>query len=160
MLEPSVPALNPFSHDRRKTFQPRDLWEALIKFAILLFILDVGVRRIQIDRDEWERLLRRVAFWQKARPATADDSLTALLARRDQVRSTKTAAAEPKPELFRPEKIVTEVSPAGQPGSPSPGVAPPEPEPKTTETTEPPSSTTSRLLEAKRRAQQRKGGKP
>ena len=161
ILEPSVPALNPFSHDRRKTFQPRDLWESLIKLAILLFILDVGVRRIQIDREEWERLLRRVLFWRRiAKTAGADQSLGALLARRDLVRSTKTAAAQPKPELFRPEKPV-EVAESGSQGA-KPTPAPPA-LPGKGETAESSKgaaeSTTSRLLEAKRRAQKRKDGR-
>jgi uncharacterized membrane protein len=161
ILEPSVPALSPFSHDRRKTFQPRDLWESLIKLAIILFILDVGVRRIQIDRDEWERLLRRLLFWRGVpKTAGADQSLTALLARRDQVRSTKTAPAEPKPELFRPEKPFEEVAPtiriAGTEEAPPAAPAVSEPD-KPGE--EPSTSTASRLLEAKRRAQKRRGGR-
>jgi uncharacterized membrane protein len=158
LLDRNVPALNPFSHDRRKTFQPRDLWEPLIRFAILFFLVDVGVRRIQIDRDEWSRWWSRVAFW-KLRPVKtpAEESLTALLARRDQVRSTKTAAAEVKPELFRPQKTVNMPL---QPDEPVPSAAaeespaPAAPTPKETAA----ESTTSRLLEAKRRAQKRKGG--
>jgi uncharacterized membrane protein len=159
LFDRNVPALNPFSHDRRKTFQPRDLWEPLIRLAILFFLVDVGVRRIQIDRDEWSRWWSRVAFW-KLRPVKtpAEESLTALLARRDQVRSTKTAAAEVKPELFRPQKTVNMPL---QPDEPVPSAAaeespaPAAPTPKETAA----ESTTSRLLEAKRRAQKRKGGR-
>src|SRR3989442_15589932 len=101
---------NPFLHDRKMTFQPRDFWEWLLQFAILLFTLDVGVRRIQIDRDEWLRatqnLRRWLFFWRgKPRPVEADESLAALLARRGQGRSTQTAPrAEPSPDLFRPQK--------------------------------------------------------
>lgn len=159
MLEPTVPSLNPFSHDRRKTYQPRDLWETLLKLAIVLFTLDVAVRRIQIDRQEWERLRRRLFFWEQApRSTAAEVSLSALLARRDQVRSTKTAAAEPRPELFRPQTPVTEVPPVIQgTGGSGPVVTPPAPPPAQPE--EEPTSTTSRLLEAKRRAQQRKDRK-
>ncbi|MEI6784189.1 MAG: VWA domain-containing protein, partial [Verrucomicrobiota bacterium] len=109
LLDPMLPAVNPFSHDRLKTFQPRDLWESLLKFAIILFTLDVGVRRIQIGRDEWLRamqaLRRWLFFWRGApRPPEAEESLAALLTRRQQVRSQQTApAAEPRPDLFRPE---------------------------------------------------------
>src|SRR5262249_27340448 len=53
VLDLAAPASNPFLHERSKTFQPRDLWETLLKFAIILFTVDVGVRRIQIGRDEW-----------------------------------------------------------------------------------------------------------
>src|SRR6267378_4502004 len=110
ILDPAVPSVNPFLHDRKKTYQPHDLWEWLLKFAVILFTLDVGVRRIQIDRDEWLRatqtLRRWLFFWERApRAPEAEESLAALLARRDQVRSKQTApAVEPKPELFRPEK--------------------------------------------------------
>jgi uncharacterized membrane protein len=162
MLDPAVPSLNPFSHDRSKTFQPRDLWEWLVKVAIVLFTIDVGVRRIQIDREELRRaalaLRRRLFFWQPPpRPAEAEESLAALLARREQVRSRQTApAVEPRPELFRPTTPVTQPLP-GMDASAEPGPAPektaarpdqPAPEPQTT--------TTSRLLEAKRRAQKRR----
>jgi uncharacterized membrane protein len=158
LLDPGVPALNPFTHDRRKTYQPRDLWETLIKLAIILFTLDVGIRRVQIDREEWERLRARLLFWRApAKPGQADESLTALLARREQVRSTKTAAAEPRPDLFRPQKPVEPVSPGPSPPSaqePAPAASSPAEE----SPSEAPASTTSRLLEAKRRAQKRKGG--
>ena len=152
LLEPTVLDLNPFSHDRRKTYQPRDLWETLIKLAILLFVLDVAVRRIQLDREELERLAKRLAFWRAAPQTTAaEESLSALLVRRDQVRSTKTAA-EARPDLFRPEKPVAEVAPtAPAPASALTPTAESAPPPAET-----PVSTTSRLLEAKRRAQKRK----
>src|SRR5438552_6651706 len=112
VLEPDAPADNPFLHDRVKTFQPRDLWEWLLQLAIVLFPLDVGVRRIQIDRAEWLRatqlLRRRLFFWRGApRPVESDESLAALLARRDQVRAKQTApAVEPRPDLFQPERPV------------------------------------------------------
>ena len=157
-----LPAVNPFSHDRLKTFQPRDLWESLLKFAIILFTLDVGVRRIQIGRDEWLRamqaLRRWLFFWRGApRPPEAEESLAALLTRRQQVRSQQTApAAEPRPDLFRPERpaemsLPGEEAPAD---TPAPAAPPPAASPKPPE--EPPASTASRLLEAKRRAQKRK----
>ena len=161
MLDLSIPATNPFLHGRQKTFQPRDLWESLLKFAIILFTVDVGVRRIQIGRDEWHRAARTVRrwifFWQGVpRAPESDVSLAALLARREQVRSKQTApAVEPRPDLFRPEKEATiplpgaaESAGAEQPAEPIP-TEPAKP-------SEPPASTTSRLLEAKRRAQKRK----
>ena len=161
LLDPSMPSLNPFLHDRTKTFQPRDLWETLLKLAILLFTLDVGVRRIQIDREEWLRatqtLRRWIFFWHTPpRPAQAEESLAALLARREEVRSKQTAPAlEPAPELFRPQRIVEPSLPgesvtqkSSEPESePAPAAPPEQPAP---------ASTTSRLLEAKKRAQKRR----
>jgi len=156
MLDALSPADNPFLHDRRKTFQPRDLWEWLLKFAVILFTIDVGVRRIQIDREEWlkatENLRRLLFFWRgKPRPVEADESLAALLARRDQVRSTQTAPAlQPAPDLFRPQR----------PAMPLEEEAVVVLKPDSALVEEPrkqegPVSTTSRLLDAKRRAQKK-----
>ncbi len=148
---------NPFTHDRQKTFQPLDLRDWLLKFAILLFPFDVAVRRIQLDQAEWLRAtnkLRRWIFFWKGTPRTkeADESLSALLARRGQVRSQRTAPA-PNPALFEPEKPVQTQTPS-PPTAPVPGSTPtPVPGEK------PPGqgqvSTTGRLLDAKRRAKKR-----
>ena len=160
ILDPANRLDNPFLHDRQKTFQPRDLWEWLLKLAILLFPLDVGIRRVQLDREEWfkatQNLRRWLFFWREARrPAESDESLSALLARRDQVRSTHTAlATAPNPDLFRPDKPVTilpqEASPFLRAEHPSAVDAPPEPPKPASDV-----STTSKLLEAKRRAQKK-----
>src|SRR5580765_6700417 len=102
MVDPQEPSDNPFLHDRKKTFQPRDIWEWLLEFAVILFTLDVGVRRIQIDREAWLKGMehfRRLLFWrgQPGKPG-ADESLAALLARRGQVRSGPTApGTQPSP---------------------------------------------------------------
>ncbi len=165
VLDPTNFELTPFSHGRHKTFQPRALWEWLVRFAILLFILDVAVRRIQLDPDEMRRIWRKVRtalfFWQGVpRAPEAEESLAALLARRDAVRSKQTAPAiEPSPDLFRPEKAPT----LPLPGTESESAAAPAPaaepalQPAQPAAQEPaPASTTARLLEAKRRAQQRR----
>ncbi len=161
VLDPTVPVLNPFSHDRQKTFQPRDLWEWLLKLAILLFTLDVAARRIQIDREEWQRatqtLRRWLFFWQGVpRTPEAEESLAALLARREAVRSRQTAPAlEPNPELFRPRTTPTVPLPEAALATAQPQAKEPPPAEPATAAAEAPASTTSRLLEAKRRAQRR-----
>lgn len=157
LLDIKTLGLNPFEINRQKTFQPRDLWEWLLRIAILLFPLDVGLRRIQIDRAEWAKatatLQKALFFWLgKPRTPQAEESLGALLARRDQVRSQTTRPiVEPNPDLFRPindPKIEAEVM-TGKP----PSAAPPDAKPK--DKAAPPAETTSRLLEAKRRAQRK-----
>jgi hypothetical protein len=136
------------------------LWEWLLKLAICLFPLDVGVRRIQIDRDEWLKatasLRRALFFWRgKPRPVEADESLGALLARRDEVRSTTTmAGSSPAPDLFQPARPVDVTAPAAPLSRREADVvveSASEPEKKSDR----PVGTTSRLLEAKRRAQKR-----
>jgi hypothetical protein len=163
VLDPSQPEMNPFLHDRVKTYQPRDLWEWLLKMAIIMFTVDVAVRRIQIDREEWlkatQTLRRWIFFWNvPARPAEAEISLAALLARRETIRSKQTVSPlEPKPDLFRPKMEATMPLP-GQEGQPAPAqsAATPAVSELPTEESAPAPSTTSRLLDAKRRAQKRK----
>jgi len=154
--------VNPFRHDRRKTFQPVDLFEWLLKLAIVLFPLDVGVRRIHVDREEWQKAMRAVRrrffFWEgRPRPVEAEESLAALLARRDSVRARQTGpASEADPALFRPKQpaqpsatatAAPSVQVAKGAASTPPAEAPP-PLPAGADKT-------SRLLAAKRRAQKR-----
>ncbi len=155
ILDIQNPAFNPFEFNRQKTFQPHELWEWLLRLAILLFPIDVGIRRIQLDRAEWEKFLSvirsRIFFWRgRQRPVEAEESLDALLARRAEVRAkTSTAPAEANPDLFRPANPPKMAEDSfSTPAAPDP--TPPAKEQKT-ET----GQTTSRLLEAKRRAQKR-----
>jgi uncharacterized membrane protein len=161
VLDATSPSDNPFLHDRQKTFQPRDLWEWLLKFAVLLFPFDVAVRRIQLEREEVQRAFRKLRSWLlfwsgTPREPEAEESLAALLARRDQVRSNQTAPAEANPDLFRPQKPVTLPTqndfPSGEPAA----VSSVEEPVSVSEDKQEPASTTSRLLDAKRRAQRRK----
>lgn len=166
VLDPNDLKASPFTHNRVKTHQPLDLWEALLKWAVILFVLDVGVRRVQLDRAEWLKATatfqRWLFFWRRgARKPEAEESLASLLSKRGEVRSTRTAAGETRPELFQPQQparpmdLTTGQPMTDAPSQPSPASAPeakPEAEPP------PPEATTSRLLEAKKRAQKRRGG--
>jgi hypothetical protein len=127
-----------------------------LKFAIALFLADVAIRRIQIDRAEWlkatENLRRLIFFWKGVpRPVEADESLGALLARRDEVRHRTAPKVEPNPDLFRPVTQVSQVtSTAQKPAASAPAASATEESKKPDQ----PQATSSaaRLLEAKRRA--------
>ena len=155
-------ASNPFAHDRLETFQPKDLWEWLLKFAILLFPIDVGLRRVQLDPLEMQRAYRwvlgRLLFWKAVDVGgkSSDESLSALLNRRDAVRakqdrdsaSSKHFSVEPSPAAsakkadspisHQPKVVVSEQT------SPKP----------TSEAA--PESTASRLLAAKKNARRKR----
>ncbi|HEY1171232.1 MAG TPA: VWA domain-containing protein [Verrucomicrobiae bacterium] len=164
VINPQLNSDNPFVHDRVKTFQPVDLWEWLLKAAILLFPFDVGLRRIHLDKEEWMKatatLRRWIFFWkpQGHRPQEADESLAALLNRRDQVRATQ-KPAEPvvvNPGMFQPKEPVIIRAPKKEPktvveGEGASEVGTGAKTDKVDDTT-----TTSRLLEAKKRAQKRR----
>jgi Ca-activated chloride channel homolog len=164
LLDPGKPDNNPFTHDRIRTARPLDLWEWLVKLAVILFVLDVGVRRIDLDRTEWLRLTAKVRqwvlFWKGSpRPTEADESLATLLAKRGEVRSTRTAAGgDARPELFQPLQPAAPIElRAADPGGTAVLAARPPTAPEKSPATEQPTGTTSRLLEAKRRAQKRRG---
>ncbi|HVV73131.1 MAG TPA: VWA domain-containing protein, partial [Verrucomicrobiae bacterium] len=82
VLDPSRPGSNPFYDDRRKTYRPRELWEFLIKFAVVLFVFDVGLRRISLDPEDVRRAGRAVLgvalFWRKTSPRSPAASAPAL----------------------------------------------------------------------------------
>lgn len=162
VLDPQNPADSPFKHDRRKTYQPRDAWEWLLKFALLLFIADIGIRRVQIERDEWLKatatLRHALFFWKPpSKPQQPEESLAALLARRATVRQTTTAAGETRAELFQPAAPGDTPLPAAFGGLPETPPAIETPAAPSAATPPPaPTSSASRLLDAKRRAQGRR----
>lgn len=165
IIDPLLKSDNPFVHDRIKTFQPVDLWEWLLKFAILLFPLDVAIRRIYIDKEEWMKAVaavrRRLIFWRPhgERPKEADESLAALLTRRDQVRASQKPAEQVvvSPTMFQPKEPAQIHRPKPSPkpvmvtaqGEEPAAASTPAPTEETT-------TTTSRLLDAKKRAQKRR----
>lgn len=164
VLDPMKVMENPFTHDRIRTRRPLDWWEWLVRLAIILFVLDVGVRRIDLEREQVAKALaavkRLMFFWQpKQRPVEADESLNTLLARREQVRSTRTSAgsAEARQDLFKPQETAkaADFPMADQNDTPTTAETAPPTEPKPP--VEEPPTTTNRLLEAKRRAQKRRG---
>lgn len=153
MLDPTGPASNPFYHEREKTFQSQELWEWLVRFVVLAFVLDVGLRRVQLEAEDLQRWLAKLMawlpFWAKAKPVSETaPSLATLLSRRNELREQQAAL---------PVREVSTASPSIAPAIHLP-LQPPaiESETPAAESSAPEAGTTSRLLEAKRRAQQRK----
>ena len=165
LLAAAIPAAqNPFLHDRRDTFQPRDWWEWLIRLAVLLFVFDVALRRIYLERDQmakaWAYVKRTVLFWKGVpRPVEADVSLAALLNRRDDVRAKRAAAApESRPELFQPVAPVV-LPDKERPGEPAaPALLNPQSAIANPQSPAPPLTSADRLLEAKRKARKKLDG--
>ncbi len=157
VLNPSVPTDNPYLHNRVRTFQPLDLWWWLLMVAVALFPLDVGLRRVQLEREEisraWSILLRHVGLRRSPREVASKESMATLLARKQQVQSTHARpAAEAPPDLFQPVQEA-ELPPSAAPGStPQPSAPEAEPGKQAAPAPEGPGSTAGRLLDAKRRA--------
>ena len=162
LLERDFSTDNPFERDRKKTFQPLDLWEWMLKFAVLLFPIDVGVRRIQIDSEEWRRwmagLKRTLTFWRRPKhKATREESLASLLAKRDETRQgfdrvQSSEPSAPDPALFQTQHPAGNDTPKPRATAASVAESPtPDAEPEPDD-----DSTTSRLLAAKRKALRKK----
>ncbi len=168
VLDPLNPLDNPYLRDRVKTFQPRDLWWFLLAVAVLLFPLDVGLRRVQLEPEElrrlWAGVLARLGIGRRRAAPHGAEGLATLLARKEQVRERRTgrgsgtgapitpsSAAPPAPELFRP---LREATPGEPPGAPEAKPPPPDAGATANPGDDAPSGT-SRLLEAKRRARKK-----
>lgn len=153
VLDPSGPASNPFFHERVKTFQSQELWEWLVRFVVLAFVLDVGLRRVQLEAEDLQRWLAKLTAWlpflARAKPvAETAPSLATLISRRNELREQQ-ATLPAREVAMPPSSIASEIQMPFQ----SQQVV--ESEPPANESPAPEAGTTSRLLEAKRRAQRR-----
>jgi hypothetical protein len=128
----------------RQSSQPIADW--LLILLACLIPLDIGLRRVQLD---WQVIKGWFTFGRVTR---GDEVMTKLLTVKKQVAATM--RGEEKPVRFAPRPPRT-ASPAPRAGATLKAAKPAEPRPAA----DAPATTTSRLLEAKRRAAERtKGG--
>ena len=154
---------DPFHLNRKRTFQAHDLWEWLLKVCVILFTLDVALRRIQIDPSEWHKasawLGRWLLFWRPAPISSqSEPSLGALLSRRDQARArhaSNDTVPVVDPQLFAPAHPIVTAAAAPDTSKTASGQVAPSVTPQPPLPPSEPVSTTDRLLEAKRKARKR-----
>lgn len=158
LINPENEQDDPFERNRQKTLQAHALWPLLLKIAILLFPLDVGMRRIQLESGwvarAWLWLLgkRSVAGPDHA-SSSGKERMETLLRRRRQTRETPQGLGDRgahegihAPQRPSEESAVTQ---------PSPDLSQKESKPRMTDQPTSKTSTASRLLAAKRRQQGR-----
>jgi hypothetical protein len=154
---------NPFLLNRKKTYQPLDLWESCLKLAILLFVLDVAIRRILLDHDTihlawaWSTSWVPAAFMRKQASAISDPAMEALRQRRDEIRArsrARSAAASPVDAWSTPPASAGENRPASSAESTPFQSQTPAPEPPSSDAPPAvqPADLSSRLLAARRNA--------
>jgi uncharacterized membrane protein/Mg-chelatase subunit ChlD len=163
-----VAPTDPWIHDLRTTSQSTDLWPLLLVLALLLWPLDIALRRVSIGRRDfaaagaWVRDLPRRRRATAARTATGESLLAARgRATSTEARAALRRAAEPAPAVAPQPSPILAPTPARRvvqpPKPPTPPAQPPAqlpspaPEPAPAE----PADTLSRLREAKRRARDR-----
>jgi Ca-activated chloride channel family protein len=164
---------DPWIHDLRTTSRSTDLWPLLLVLALLLWPLDIALRRVSIGRRDfaaagaWVRDLPRRRRATAARTATGES----LLAARSRATSVEARAAirkavEPEPAVGAPS---TRLAPGrARPADQSPALPAPQPAPPASvEPAQAPAQaapaqaaaestdTLSRLRDAKRRARER-----
>jgi hypothetical protein len=165
---------DPFEHDRQVTEVPKDLLEGLLIWALILFLADVGVRRVMIERSQLQAAWAWVLKWVPRRQAAErDESMSVLLERKAALRrqtarqprqepageqaQKKTAAKAPPKRKPRAKKPVPDdAGKIEKPGVSKPDAAEkekPEPEAGAGDS----SSFTQQLLEAKKRAREKRG---
>jgi len=162
--------LEPWRHDLRLTSSFTELWPWLLLLALLLWPLDIALRRVSLGRRELADGRAWLGRAWRRRAATAARSATAagMLAARDRAAGAGARAALMRPPEDAPATIATAdataatagnpVLPAARPDEPGPPPVP-GPESKTEIEVAPPanrapgdSDTMARLREAKRRA--------
>jgi Ca-activated chloride channel family protein len=168
-----VAPTDPWLHDLRTTSRSTDLWPLLLVLALLLWPLDIALRRVSVGRRElaaargWVRDLPRRRRATAARTA-AGESLLAARARatssdtRAALRrpaeptataATATTATAPQPTPV-PARSTAPARPAPAPAQ-LPAATAPSPAPAPTLAPEATGDTLSRLRDAKRRARER-----
>ncbi len=181
VLEPQADSEAVFAHNLAPTISRTPIWDTLLKLAVFVFLLDVAFRRIAIDpikvlaatRAYIGSLAGRFGAGRRVEATLAD-----LKTVRDKVRAQKTAEgrtsglddvgdaikAAPAPTIVGPAASTKFEADAklDQPaadlaetlGGPQAGPVPPKAAPQKKEAPQEP--TTSRLLKAKKRAQQQR----
>lgn len=150
-----------------RVFQP--VWEHLLIAALLLFFLDVIIRRVIITADDlaeaWAGVKARAPFRRRV-AATKDATMSALLERKKKVFGGRKDDSKPARTGFKEQldKAVKKKGPAAPapdlppPSAPAESVAPDAPAAQAKDAAKPDdgSSYTNRLLAAKRRARKKK----
>jgi uncharacterized membrane protein/Mg-chelatase subunit ChlD len=158
---------DPWIHDLRTTSRSTDLWPLLLVLALLLWPVDIALRRVSVGRRElaaaraWVRGLPRRRRATAARTATGES----LLATRARATSAVTRAALRQPAEL-PAADAAPVAPIVTPAAPTPPTAAPSPARAASRAPTPPAGavapapesggdTLARLRDAKRRARER-----
>ncbi|HEX5823760.1 MAG TPA: VWA domain-containing protein [Candidatus Limnocylindrales bacterium] len=150
----------PWTHDIRTNASSTDLWPMLLILALLLWPLDIALRRVSVGRRELADARRWLGGGWRRTVAPRSTEVAGMLAARDRAAGSASRAA-----LMRDDEAPA-ATPAPRPTASStrpvttPSVAPAPPGPATAPlpTTAPPiddGDTLSRLRDAKRRARER-----
>jgi uncharacterized membrane protein len=174
-------ASDPWVHDLTATARSTELWPALLVLALLLWPLDIALRRMSLGRREFAAARGWVRGIGRRRRAASPRTATAagLLAASDRIRSSTARAAiasrpaDPTPDAPLPtmpertEAVSSEAEPASRAEPAGPAATPassaataaassPPPVPPTIADASPGSTDTlARLRDAKRRARDR-----
>ena len=160
-------AADPWTHDLTATDRFTQLWPVLLVLALLLWPLDIALRRMSLGRRELAAARGWLTGFGRRRRAAAPRTATAevMLAASGRARSSETrdalraASAEPatapvatSSEVAVPPSSTTAAMPAAAQPAPSTPTEPATPAPQAE--AEPP-DTIARLRDAKRRARER-----
>lgn len=91
VVDPEDQTKNPFNQGRTETFTPRPIWDQLLKWALLLFIFDIGFRRIDLEKRQIKNFMLSLAFWKsKKSDQEVQTKLSSLKKSRDAAKSQGT----------------------------------------------------------------------
>lgn len=140
-----------FGGSRPVLYKPTHLTQWLLALALLLFPVDVGIRRLALEKSD----LRRATGWLRARfgrrlPDTTRKAATSELARLIETKRTAKATSQRPPAIpERPVEAASQPQPPETSSVPPAAADPIQPPPEK-------GATMDRLMDAKRRAQERR----
>jgi uncharacterized membrane protein len=161
LINPDDAGQNPFLQGRRTTYSPKPMWENLLAMAILLWLLDIGVRRIDIDRAMVRAAVGKILPGRKTREESQQESRLASLRKTvSQVKEQTTGPGRTtggESTWVRPSEstIQSPTTPTAEKPSDSPkeeSRKTPKKKDEVSPGTDAPARSTSRLLEARRKA--------
>ena len=154
--EVDLPA-DPWVHDLRANASSTDLWPTLLLLALLLWPLDIALRRVSVGRRELADARRWLSGGWRRSVAPRTTEVAGMLAARDRAAGSSARAAMLRGEetaVPAPVASVVVPSPIVGPAAAAPNAPVPRPEPKPA-AREDDGDTLSRLRDAKRRARDR-----
>lgn len=152
MLSPDAAAAV-FAHTLPPVSGSRPLWESLLVIFALLLPLDVGLRRVAIGREDWQKLAHRLRKYLPAStptvpsPVKTQSSAKSLLSAKE-----KTVVSRQSSDVSKQRSVISNQQPEiNHPEKPAkPKTETLEPKPET-----PPKDRMSRLLDAKKKARKK-----
>lgn len=153
VIDPEKPEQSPFSQGRKTTYSPSPIWDQLVIWALLIFLADIALRRIDLDWVAIGKSFNQLIHKKRPAAQTPTSTLTELKKSVGKVKSENLSPPkiQPTQSWVKPSSTDPENAPLPRIEK-KPKIQSPKPEAKKPSDQPAPSNVTSKLLEARRKA--------